>query len=297
MESDRKIIVILGPTASGKSDLGVALAQKFKGEIISADSRQIYKGVDIGSGKITKKEMAGVPHYLLDIINPKKIFTAADFKRLAEKEINKIYKKQKLPFIVGGTGFYIQAITDNISIPEVKPDWNLRKKLEKKSNEELFKILQKLDAKRSQNIDKNNPRRLIRAIEIATYLGKIPKLKKQPIYNTLKIGIKLPEKKLRQKIRARIQKMLKRGLIKETKNLRKKYKLNWKRIEELGFEYKYPALFLQDKLDKKEMFEKLILENLHYAKRQMTWFSKYTPDTYWVKNAKEAKKLIKEFLK
>lgn len=297
MESDRKIIVILGPTASGKSDLGVALAQKFKGEIISADSRQIYKGVDIGSGKITKKEMAGVPHHLLNIISPKKTFTIADFKKLSEKKIDEIYKKEKLPFIVGGTGFYIQAITDNISIPEVKPDWNLRKKLEKKSNEELFKILQKLDAKRSQNIDKNNPRRLIRAIEIATHLGKVPQLKKQPAYNALKIGIKLPGKKLEQKIRARIQKMLKRGLIKETKNLREKYKLNWKRIEELGFEYKYPALFLQGKLDKKELLERLALEHMHYAKRQMTWFSKYAPDTHWIKNTAKAEKLIKKFLK
>lgn len=297
MEPNRKIIIILGQTSSGKSDFGVALAKKFHGEIISADSRQIYKGLNIGSGKITKKEMTGVPHYLLNTMSPKKSFTVANFKKLTEKKIGEIYKKEKLPFIVGGTGFYIQTVTDNISIPEVEPDWDLRKKLEKKSNKELFKILQKLDARRAKNIDQNNPRRLIRAIEIAKHLGKVPELKKQPAYNALKIGIKLTGKKLKQKIRARIQKMLKRGLIKETKNLREKYKLSWKRIEELGFEYKYPALFLQGKLDKKELLEKLTLEHMHYAKRQTTWFSKNAPDTHWIKNAKEAEKLIKEFLK
>src|SRR3989338_8024568 len=173
----RKIIVILGPTASGKSALGVKLAKKINGEIISADSRQVYKGLDIGSGKITKKEMRGVPHHCIDIVSPKKIFTVVDFKKCADKAIEKNFAKNKTPIIVGGTGLYIQAIVDNIVLPEVKPNWKLRKELEKKTTEEMFKMLKKLDPERAKNIDAKNPRRLIRAIEIAKSLGKMPKLK------------------------------------------------------------------------------------------------------------------------
>ena len=125
----RKIIVILGPTASGKSALGIRLAKKFNGEIISADSRQVYKGLNIGSGKITKKEMGGIPHYCLDLVSPKKIYTVVDFKKCADKAIEQIFAKNKTPIIVGGTGLYIQAITDNVVLPEVKPNWKLRKEL------------------------------------------------------------------------------------------------------------------------------------------------------------------------
>ena len=173
----RKIIVILGPTASGKSWLAVKIARKYNGEIISADSRQVYKGLDIGAGKITKKEMSGIPHYCLDIISPKKIFTVADFKKFADKAIEKIFSKNKTPIIVGGTGLYIQAIVDNVILPEVKPDWKLRKELEKKTTEKMFDFLKKLDPRRAKNIDPKNPRRLIRAIEIAKKLSKTPKLK------------------------------------------------------------------------------------------------------------------------
>src|SRR3989338_9554155 len=127
MEFKRKIIVILGPTASGKSALAVKLAKKINGEIISVDSRQVYKGLDIGSGKITKKEMRGVPHHCIDIVSPKKIFTVVDFKKCADKAIEKIFAKNKIPIIVGGTGLYIQAIVNNIALPEVKPNWKLRK--------------------------------------------------------------------------------------------------------------------------------------------------------------------------
>ena len=177
MESKRKIIVILGPTASGKSALAVKIAKKINGEIISADSRQVYKGLDIGTGKITRKEMGGVPHYCLDVVSPKKIFTVADFKKCAEKAIEKIFAKNKIPIIVGGTGLYIQAVVDNIVLPEVKPNWRLRKELEKKTTEEMFKMLKKLDPERAKNIDAKNPRRLIRAIEITKEIGKMPKLK------------------------------------------------------------------------------------------------------------------------
>ena len=274
MESKRKIIVILGPTASGKSALAVKMAKKINGEIISADSRQVYKGLDIGAGKIAKKEMGGIPHYCLDIFSPKKIFTVVDFKKCADKAIEEIFAKNKTPIIVGGTGLYIQAIVDNIVLPEVKPNWKLRKELEKKTTEEMFKMLKKLDPERAKNIDAKNPRRLIRAIEIAKALGKIPNLAvKPPSWEFLQIGLKLPDEILKKNIEKRIKKMLKGGLVAEMKKLRKSG-LSWKRIYELGFEYKYPALFLRREISKDEMLSKMLIENRQYAKRQMTWFKR-----------------------
>ena len=267
--------MILGPTASGKSALGVKLAKKINGEIISADSRQVYKGLDIGSGKITRKEMGGIPHYCLDIFSPKKIFTVVDFKKCAEKAIEKIFAKNKIPIIVGGTGLYIQAIVDNIVLPEVKPNWKLRKELEKKTTEEMFGMLKKLDPERARNIDAKNPRRLIRAIEIAKKLGKTPKLMSMSRrdLDIRQIGIKLPDEILKINIEKRIKKMLKNGLVAETKKLKSSV-LPWKRIYELGFEYKYPALFLQNKISKDEMLAKMLIENRQYSKRQMTWFKR-----------------------
>ena len=126
-----KLVVILGPTSSGKTDLSIKIAKKFNGNVVSADSRQVYKGMNIGTGKITKKEMASIKHYLLDVASPNSIFTVSQFKKLGEKAIQEIIKKNKLPLLVGGTGFYIQAITDGVVLPEIKPDWKLRKKLEK----------------------------------------------------------------------------------------------------------------------------------------------------------------------
>ena len=296
MEFKRKIIVILGPTASGKSALAVKIAKKINGEIISADSRQVYKGLDIGGGKITKKEMGGIPHYCLDIVSPKKIFTVANFKECAEKAIEKIFAKNKTPIIVGGTGLYIQAIVDNIVLPEVKPDWKLRKELEKKTTEEMFKMLKKLDPERARSIDAKNPRRLIRAIEIAKALGKIPNLAvKPPSWGSLQIGLKLPDEILKKNIEKRIKKMLKSGLVAETRKL-KESGLSWKRIYELSFEYKYPALFLQGKISKDEMLAKMLTENWQYAKRQMTWF-KRDKRIRWISKEKQAEKLIKKFLK
>lgn len=269
-----KIIVILGPTASGKSALSVKIAKKRNGEIISADSRQVYKGLNIGTGKITKKEMRGVPHYCLDIVSPKKIFTVADFKKYAEKAIETIFAKNKTPIIVGGTGLYIQAVVDNIVLPEVKPDWKLRKKLEKKTTEKMFAMLKKLDPERAETIDAKNPRRLIRAIEIAKSLGKVPNLEASPpSWEMVQIGIKLSDDKLKENINKRLVYRLKKGMIAEAKKLHS-LGLSWKRMNELGLEYRYMAKFLKGEISKKEMTEKLKTEIWRYAKRQMTWFKK-----------------------
>jgi len=272
-EKKIKIIVILGQTATGKSDLAARIAKKLNGEIISADSRQVYKGLDIGSGKITKKETRGVPHYLLDVANPKRQFSVAQYKKLADNKIIKIYKTRKIPFIVGGSGFYIQAIVDGLVLPKVKPNNKLRKKLEKKSAKELFSMLKKLDKNRAKKIEKDNPRRLIRAIEIAKALGKVPKLKTNSKYETLQIGLKLSDKKLKNNIHKRIVSRIQSGMISEVKKLRAE-SVSWERLESFGLEYRFIARYLQGKIKKEEMLNKLETEIWHFAKRQIRWFKK-----------------------
>ncbi len=295
--SSKKIIAILGPTASGKSALAVKIAKKFGGEVISVDSRQVYKGMDIGTGKIKKEEMKGVPHYLLDVASPKRRFTVAQFQKLAKKEIEKIFKKGKIPILCGGTGFYLWVLTHQVSIPKVKPDWKLRKKLEKKPAKELFEILKKLDKDRAKTIEKENKRRLIRAIEIAKKLGKVPPLKTEPLpYPILFLGIKKSKDELRKLIRKRLLKRLKEGMIEEVKKL-KESGISWKRLEEFGLEYEWVAKYLQGKINYKEMVKNLQKDIEDFAERQMTYFKKYFPQTIWIKNYKEAKEKIKEFLK
>lgn len=293
----QKVIVIVGPTASGKSDLAVQLAKKFNGEVISADSRQVYKGLDTGTGKITKKEMFGVPHYLLDVASPKKIFTASDFKKLAEEKIEEIIKRGKMPLVCGGTGFYIDAVLGEKQIPEVPPNLKLRKQLEKKSADKLFEILKKLDPERAKNIDSKNPRRLVRAIEICKALGKVPKFESRIMkYEVCKIGIRISDEELKTRINKRIEKWFKRGLLKEVKNLHKQG-LSWKRMSEIGLEYKLVALHLQKKISKKELIERMQTETRAYAKRQMTWFKK-DKNVVWIEPKfglieKEVRKFLK----
>lgn len=268
-----KIVVILGPTATGKSDLGVEIARRLNGEVASADSRQVYKGMDLGSGKITKREMRGVPHHLLNVCSPKKIYNVSDYKQDAERAIEKILAKGKLPILVGGTGFYIQSIVDGIIIPEVPPNPELRSRLEKMSVAELQNILKKKDPERFAEIDAKNPARLVRAIEIAEALGKIPKLKSEPKYNCIQIGLTLPHDELSQKIQARLMKRIKKGMVKEVQKLHAGG-LSWKRLESFGLEYRYVAHFLQKKISRAEMIEQIQIKSLQFAKRQMTWFKR-----------------------
>jgi tRNA dimethylallyltransferase len=292
-----KIIVILGPTASGKSDLAVELAQKFKGEVISADSRQVYTGLNIGTGKITKKEMKGIPHHLLDVVSPKQTFTAHDFKDLAEKAIEEIIQNKKTPIICGGTGFYIQALVDNYLLPEVPPNKALRAELKKKTPQELFLMLAQLDLRRAATIDANNPHRLMRAIEIAKHLGNVPEIIKNPKYDVLQIGIETDDAVLKEKIQTRLLARLKKGMIAEAKKIHASG-VSWKRMEELGLEYRYLARFLQNKITKQELVEQLGTEIWHYAKRQKTWFKrderiKWFPLSHKKKIEKEIRKFLK----
>ena len=296
MKTKPKIIVVLGSTATGKSDLAVLLAKKFNGEVISADSRQVYKGLDIGSGKITKKEMMGVTHYLLDVVSPKKVFTVVDFQQKAEKAISQILTKGKVPIIAGGTGFYIQSIVDGITIPEVKENKELRNKLEKQETAKLFETLKKLDSKRAKEIDQNNRVRIIRAIEIAKELGKVPKVKKNPKYDVLQIGLNWSDEILKKRIYDRLISRMKKGMVAEARKLNKRG-LSFKRMEELGLEYRYLAKFLKKEISREEMIEKLNTEIWHYAKRQKTWFKRDTR-IKWFKpsEVKKIGKVVEGFL-
>lgn len=312
-DQKKKLILILGPTASGKSELAIKLAlqlgseyakKKFGingAEIISADSRQVYLGMNIGTGKATKKEMRGIPHYLLNVASPKRRFTVAQYKKLARETINKIFEKGKIPILCGGTGFYIQAVIDGITIPEIKPDYLLRSNLNKLGTEGLFKKLKKLDPIRAKTIDKNNRRRLIRALEIVIKTKKpVPALKKEPLpCPVLMIGIKKEKEELKKIIKKRFLKWLRQGLIKEVKNLRK-LGLSWKKIEEFGIHYRVAARYLQNKINYKKMIENSLKELQNYAKRQMAWFKRdnrilWTPPTHHP--FRFAEKLVKEFLK
>jgi tRNA dimethylallyltransferase len=293
----KKVIIILGQTATGKSDLAVYLAKNLKNkglavsevesEIISADSRQVYKGLDIGTGKIIPKEMQNIPHHLLDVISHKKRFTIVDYQKLANRKIKEIISRNKIPIICGGTGFYIDAITKGLIFPNVKANKKLRKQLNKKSPEQLFEMLKRLDKKRALVIknknELNNKVRLIRAIEIAKSLGKVPALvKTKSLYSFIKIGLYLPPEILKKKVTKRVQKMFQAGLLKEIKKL-KKAGLSDARLKEFGFEYYQPTE------------EKVISETLKYAKRQMTYFKRDT-EIIWLEANKNLNKKTKDLI-
>jgi len=297
-----KIIVILGQTATGKSDFAVEVAKKINGEIISADSRQVYKGMDLGTGKVTKKEMGGIPHFMLDVISPKnKTFSASQFQKMANKKIKEILDKKNIPIVCGGTGYYIDSLINSLPFPEVLPNKKLRRELETKDATELFGILKKIDKDRAKNIDAKNKVRLIRAIEIAQELGQVPKLKKtKKEFETIKIGLAFPDNELKRRIYKRLIKRIKKGMIKEVEKLHESG-VSWKKLESFGLEYRYVSFYLQKKMTKEEMIEKLFSAIWHFAKRQKTWWKK-DKEIIWINPSKKkditmTKKEIETFLK
>lgn len=289
-----KILIILGPTSTGKTDLALSLAKKFNGELVSCDSRQVYKGLDIGTGKMPSAmsnvkyqisnlikqkgfwEINGVKIWMLDVVEPKRQYTVADYVSDAGKVISRIIKRDKLPIIVGGTGFYLKAFLEGLPSLGLPVDEKLRGKLEKLSLIELQRRLQKLSKEKWEKMnssDRQNPRRLIRAIEIAMNPNKVQgsKLKVQSF---LKIGLTAPRKVLYQRSDRRVIERIKQGMIEEAKQLHKGG-LTFKRMKQLGLEYGILADYLMGKIkDKKELIKILQLKIHGYIKRQLTWFKK-----------------------
>ena len=295
-----KLVVILGPTASGKTALAIKLAKKYNGEVVSADSRQIYRGMDIGTAKPSKKEMGAAPHYLIDIKNPDEIYTVAEFKKDAVKKITEILKRNKLPILVGGTGLYIKAVVENLDIPKVEANHLLRKKIEKEIEKKglncVFEKLVKLDPEAAYIVDPKNPRRVVRALEI-TLLTKKPfsqqRKKGKPLFDVLELGISVPNETLRQRINRRADSMIKDGLVDAAKNLLKKYG-NQQAFDAIG--YREIIEFLGNKITLDKAIEKIKINTWHFAKRQMTWF-KRDKRIKWIKNYKEAEQSIDKFIK
>lgn len=272
--SKPKILVIVGPTASGKTGLAIELAKRFNGEVISADSRQVYRGLDIGSAKVTKEEMDGVPHHLLDVADPKDVYNAADFKRDAKIAVDDILFRGKLPIICGGTFFYIDALLEKISLPEVEPDLELRAELEEKSAAELLDILEKLDPDRAAAVEKQNPRRLIRAIEIARSLGHVPETEvRECPYEVLTIGLNVNMDTHGEVLKARIIERLDAGMKEEVERLLAEG-VTHERLEKFGLEYRYLSRYLRGLLPFDQMVEELTVKSRQFAKRQMTWLKR-----------------------
>lgn len=290
----KKLIVILGPTATGKSDLAVRLAKKFGGEVVSADSRQVYKGLNLGTGKITKREMRRVRHHLLDVTSPSHVFSAADYKKHAGRALTTIIKDEKLPIIAGGTGFYIDTLVHDASLPSVPANKELRKRLSTKTAAQLFALLKKRDPRRAGEIDPKNPHRLIRALEIIEALGRVPSRKNKKTvgkYDVLFIGLNFPADELKRRIRERVIVRMKKGMVAEARRLHAKG-LSYRRMRELGLEYRHLANLLETKTTKQEFIDQLSSAIWHYAKRQMTWF-KRNKDIHWFSPA-DTKKIVSE---
>ena len=269
-----KVIAIVGPTASGKTSLSISLAKTFNGEVVSSDSRQVYKGLDLGTGKVTHAEMSGVPHHLLDIKNATDVYTASDFKTDAEKSLRDITARGKLPIVAGGTFFYLDVLMGKMSTPSVAPDPELRSILETKTTHELYEALLAKDPIRAESIDRENPRRLIRALEIVEAVGTVPKVtKSESPYQWLTLGIDISMDILRERIYQRIIERIEAGMIDEVVALHS-HGLTYKRMEDLGLEYRYISRYLQGLLSKDEMITQLNFKIGQFAKRQRMWLKR-----------------------
>lgn len=300
-----KIIVILGPTASGKTDLSLSLAKKYNGEVVSADSRQVYKKMDIGTAKTkgewtNKKRMFvvdGIPHHLIDIVNPDIDFSLADFKKMAIDSINDILDRDRIPIVVGGTGLYIWALVDNLDIPKTQPDNKLRAQLETKSLAELVSMLTEKDPDSAKIVDLKNPRRVIRALEVVMSTGQSffdQRTKSSPLFEVLQIGLDVSKEDLFIRINERVDKQIEAGLVEEVRHLVSDG-YSWNLPSMSGIGYRQIGLYLKGEKTLAESIEILKQDTRQYAKRQMTWF-KRDKRICWVKNIEEAEKLVEQFI-
>lgn len=277
MNEKQKVIVVAGPTASGKSDFAVDLAQKVNGEIISADSRQIYKGLDIGTGKITKEEMKGIPHHMLDVVDIGDEFSVAEYARLAKPILENILSRGKTPIVCGGTGQYIDALIYDTETPPVPPNKLLRALLEEKDIDELYHELALRDPYRADTVDRYNKVRLVRALEIVHEMGHVPKQKEPTLLYDVELYLMHPTREvLRERITTRLEKRLKLGMIEEVKQLIKKG-FNSMQMKRFGLEYEIIGKYLEGSLSEEDMQTEIITKSMQYAKRQDTWNKKYLP--------------------
>ena len=320
-----KILAIVGPTASGKSALAIKLARKFGGEIVSADSRQIYRGMDVGTAKPLRDKIFnfqfsifkndGLPHHLFDIKNPDEEYTVVEYKRDAIRAIRNILRRGKLPILAGGTGLYVKAVVDNLDIPKVKANATLRKNLELriKNNglEHLVEELLRLDPEAAYIVDLKNPRRVIRALEVAIQTGKpftAQQKRGKPLFDALQIGINLPPAELKKRIYKRVDEMLAAGLVEEVKNLVEKYpstSLNSARDKSLGANglprafdaigYREIINYLNGEITLEMAAEQIKQNTWKYAKRQMTWFRK-DKRILWLDNIEKSFASVRKFL-
>lgn len=280
----QKVIVICGPTASGKTKLSIEIAKKINGEIVSADSMQIYKEMDIGTAKPTIEEMQGIKHYLLDFVSPDKRYSVADYKKDAINAIDEIIEKNKVPIVVGGTGLYINSLIYGIEYPEIEIDIKYRNELERTADEpdglrKLYEMAKKIDEEAIKNISPNDKKRICRILEIYHSTGKtktqqeIESRKNGPKYDYIVYGLNMDRDKLYDRINKRVDIMIQDGLIEEVKNVASKYKEFPTAMQ--GLDYKEVLEYLNGDTTKEEMIEKIKMETRRYAKRQLTWFRRY----------------------
>ena len=284
-----KVIVICGPTASGKTTLSIQLAQKINGEIISSDSMQIYKDMNIGTAKLDQQEMQGIKHYLLDFVEPNQRYSVADYKKDAENAIEDILQKGKVPIIVGGTGLYVDSLIYGIEYPNIEFDENYRKELErrveKEGLEKLYEKAKKIDPQAMKKISRNDQKRILRVLEIYNATGKtkteqeIESRKNEVKYDYRVFAINMDREKLYDRINKRVDIMIQKGLIEEVENLLKKYNEFPTAMQGLG--YKEVVEYIQGKVLKEDMIENIKRESRRYAKRQITWFKK-NKQTIWI---------------
>lgn len=278
--SKPRLIAIVGPTATGKSDLAVRVALLHSGEVISADARQVYRGLDVGTGKITPEEMRGIPHHLLDVVDPADTYTVQQFQLDGRTHIDDIVQRGALPIVAGGTGHYVDVLLYDGTIPEVPPNEALRSTLNKETPEALFTQLQTADPRRAATIEPNNKRRLVRALEIVAALGVVPEATKPVLhYQTLFIGIDLPDELLKERISARTAQRLEHGWIEEVERLIDEG-VPAERFNEFGLGYNYIAQNYSSIRTNARIVEDIAALEWKYVKRQRTWFRKNT-DVRW----------------
>lgn len=284
----QKVVVIGGPTASGKTNLSIKLAQKINGEIVSADSMQIYKEMNIGTAKPDEEEKQGIQHYMMDIINPDERYSVADYKRQAKTAIREIINKGKVPIVVGGTGLYIDSLIYEIEYVELETDLEYRKQLEerveKEGLQELYKEAKSIDECAMEKISPNDRKRILRVLEIYKQTGKTKteldkQSRKNVEYDYKVFAINMDREILYDRINKRVDIMIQKGLIEEVKQIYNKYKMFPTAMQALG--YKEVVEYLEDKITKEEMIEKIKQESRRYAKRQLTWFRK-NKQTIWL---------------